>query len=379
MRYFIIAGEASGDLHGANLIKNLYDADKDAVINFRSSERMAAVMGFADVARKAGTIFRALSECKKEILDFSPDVVILIDYPGFNLRIAKWAHKKGLKVFYYIAPKVWASREWRIKKLRKYVDRLFIIFPFEKAYFESKGIPYIYCGNPLVDAVDASPALAQSHEDFCNANGLAPGTKFIAMLAGSRLGEVKSMMPLLKDTAAIMHAKQQFKDWQFIIAGAPGRQMEDYGDYDHTYIKVLFGQTQNIVHAAQAAVINSGTASLEAALIGTPQVVAYKISKAAFLFAKHFLVKCKYISLGNLCLDRLAFRELYDPNRGSAQECSPKVIAAELERLVTDKNYRAAMLDNYAAIRSSLGSSGASAAVAKAMVSFCSRRCCSPD
>lgn len=368
MRYYIIAGEASGDLHGANLIKNLYEADKEAVINFRSSERMAAVMGFADVARKACTIFRSLSECKKEILEFFPDVVILIDYPGFNLRIAKWAHNKGLKVFYYIAPKVWASREWRIKSLKKYVDRLFIIFPFEKAYFDSKGIPYIYCGNPLVDAVDASPALTQSHEDFCLSNGLTPGTKVIAMLAGSRLGEVKSMMPLLKDTAAIMHAKRQFKDWQFIIAGAPGRKEEDYGDYDHTYMKVIFGQTQNIVHAAQAAVINSGTASLEAALIGTPQVVAYKVSRALYLFGKHLLVKCKYISLGNLCLDRLAFRELYDPNKGSAQECSPEVIAAELERLVTDKNYRAAMLDDYAAIRSSLGSSGASAAVARAMV-----------
>ena len=364
MRYYIITGEASGDLHAGNLIRALNAEDKDALIKYHREEPM---MGFIRVAFKAGTILRNLSACKKDILNFSPDVVILIDYPGFNLRIAKWAHKKGLKVFYYIAPKVWASRQWRVRQLKRYVDRLFIIFPFEKAYFESKGIPYIYCGNPLVDAIDSSPAMAQSHEDFCKSVGLAPKTRIIAMLAGSRPAEVKSMMPLLKDTAALMHAKPQFKDWQFIIAGAPGRKESDYGDFDHSYIQVLFGQTQEILHAAEAAVINSGTASLEAALIGTPQVVAYKVSKPAYLFGRYLLIKCKFISLGNLCLDKLAFRELYNPNKGSEQECSSEAIAAELERLVTDKNYRAAMLDDYAAIRSSLEGSGASAAVARSI------------
>lgn len=365
MRYYIITGEASGDLHAGNLIRALNAVDKNATIKYHREEPM---MGFIRVALKAGTVLKNLSACKADILSFCPDVVILVDYPGFNMRIAKWAHKKGLKVFYYIAPKVWASREWRVKLLKKYVDRLFIIFPFEKAYFESKGIPYIYCGNPLVDAVDSSPAMAQSHADFCKVVDLAPKTKVIAMLAGSRPAEVKSMMPLLRDTAALMHAKPQFKDYQFIIAGAPGRKIDDYGEYDHNYMKVVFGHTQEILHAAEAAVINSGTASLEAALIGTPQVVAYRVSKMTFRLAKRFLVKCKYISLGNLCLDKLAFRELYDPNKGSEQECSPEVVSAELERLITDKNYRAAMLNDYAAIRSSLGGSGASLAVAEAMV-----------
>lgn len=388
MRYYIIAGEASGDLHGSNLMKGLYAEDSAAVIRFRGGEMMeaayrghevdgagmaadyrdGAIMGFLKVVMKAGTVLRNLKECKEDIMSFRPDVVILIDYPGFNMRIAKWAHGKSLKVFYYIAPKVWASREWRVKSLKKYVDRLFIVFPFEKKYFDSKGVSYIYCGNPLVDAVESSPAFSQTKDEFCAQNGLEPGTEVIAMLAGSRLGEVRSMMPLLKGAAAILHSKQEFSAYKFIVAGAPGRNEEDYGDYDHSYIRVIFGQTQQIVHAARAAAINSGTASLEAALLGTPQVVAYKVSRIFYLIGRYLLIRCDYLSLGNLCLDKLAFRELYNPKKGTREECTPESLAAELERLVTDKEYRAAMLDDYAAIRESLGGSGASSKVARAMI-----------
>ncbi|MBQ0096635.1 MAG: lipid-A-disaccharide synthase [Bacteroidales bacterium] len=388
MRYYIIAGEASGDLHGSNLMKGLYAEDNAAVIRYRGGELMdavysehrtsdggkaadyrdGAIMGFLKVVLKAGTVLRSLAECKEDILAFRPDVVILIDYPGFNMRIARWAHGRGLKVFYYIAPKVWASREWRVKALRKYVDKLFIVFPFEKRYFDSKGIEYVYCGNPLVDAVESSPAFSQTKDEFCAENGLEPGTETIAMLAGSRLGEVRSMMPLLKGAAAILHSKPEFSAYRFIIAGAPGRCEEDYGDYDESYIKVIFGKTQQIVHAARAAAINSGTASLEAALLGTPQVVAYKVSRIFYLIGRYLLIRCNYLSLGNLCLDKLAFRELYNPKKGTREECTPESLAAELERLVTDKEYRAAMLDDYAAIRESLGGSGASRKVAGAMI-----------
>lgn len=388
MRYYIIAGEASGDLHGSNLMRGLYGEDSAAVIRFRGGGMMeaaysghevqgggktadyreGAIMGFVNVLLKAGTLLKNLKDCKKDILDFKPDVIILIDYPGFNLRIARWAHNRGLKVFYYIAPKVWATREWRVKSLKKYVDRLFIVFPFEKKYFDSKGVGYVYCGNPLVDAVESSPAFSQTGDEFCAQNGLEPGTEIIAMLAGSRLGEVRSMMPLLKGAADILHSKPEFASYKFIIAGAPGRREEDYGDYDHSYMKVIFGQTQQIVHAAQAAAINSGTASLEAALLGTPQVVAYKVSRLFYLIVRYLMIRCDYLSLGNLCLDKLAFRELYNPRKGSRKECTPESLAAELERLVTDKEYRAAMKDDYAAIRESLGGSGASQRVARAMI-----------
>ena len=271
MKYYIIAGEASGDLHGSNLMKGIYAEDPQADIRFWGGDLMesvwhsfqnghsrevgptscsqgdstvvkttenaksgivrhykeGAVMGFVEVLAKAGKLLKNVKFCKQDILDWNPDVVILIDYPGFNFKIAEFAHKSGFKVFYYIAPKVWASREGRIKKLKKYVDRLFIVFPFEKPYFDAKGIEYIYKGNPLVDAVDGSTAMSQSRMEFMTENGLLDGP-FIAMLAGSRKGEISTMMPVLTEFAAKMHALPQYKDHKFIIAGAPSRTMDDY-------------------------------------------------------------------------------------------------------------------------------------------------------
>lgn len=386
MRYYIIAGEASGDLHGSNLMKGLYAADSDALIRFRGGEQMdkvcrqmyngddrmsglaydyreGAVMGFVEVLMKARKLLDNLEECKQDIFEFNPDVIILIDYPGFNLKIAKWAHKLGIKVFYYIAPKVWASRESRIKALKKYVDRLFIVFPFEEPYFKAHGVPYIYKGNPLVDAVDSSPAMAQSREEFLQEIGVHPSTPVIAMLAGSRSGEVKTMMPLFRETAAMLHAKAQFKDYVFIIAGAPGRKMSDYGEIDSSYMKVVFGHTQQIVRAADAAAINSGTASLEAALLGTPQVVAYKFPSRLTYMIGRLIVKVKYISLGNLCLNKMAFKEFYH-----IEDCTAANIAGELEKLIIDQSYRRTMMEDYEKIRQSLGGRGASMAVARSMV-----------
>lgn len=386
MRYYIIAGEASGDLHGSNLMKGLYAADPSATIRFRGGEMMekvyrqhspsdnrggglaydyreGAVMGFFEVLFKARMLMNQMEDCKEDVFEFMPDVLILIDYPGFNLKMARWAHKLGFKVFYYIAPKVWATREYRVKQLKKYVDHLFIVFPFEVPFFEKRGLEYTYCGNPLVDAVDGSPAATQSREEFLQEIGIHPSTPVVAMLAGSRMGEIRQMLPLFVECARIMHEKPRFRNHVFVIAGAPGRSMEDYGSISEDYIRIVFGRTQQIVRAAEAAAINSGTASLEAALLGTPQVVVYKVPSRLTYFLVRLIIKVKYISLGNLCLDKLAFRELY-----SYADCTPQNLAQELERLIVDEKYRRAMLEDYNAIRKSLGGRGASFAVARAMI-----------
>ena len=385
MKYYIIAGEASGDLHGSNLMKGIYAEDPQAQIRFWGGDLMAAawqacgstngsglvrhykegaVMGFVEVIAKAGRLMKNVKFCKEDIASWQPDVVILIDYPGFNFKIAEFAHKAGFKVFYYIAPKVWASRESRIKKLKAYVDKLFIVFPFEKPYFDAKGIKYTYKGNPLVDAVDNSAAMNESREDFLTRNSL-PDSPVIAMLAGSRSGEISTMMPVLTEFAARMHSLPQYKDYQFIIAGAPARQMSDYSkwlnDENSKYIKVLFSQTQSIIRHAEAGVINSGTASLETALFGTPQVVGYIMHPLTYWLAKK-IIKVKYISLGNLIVDRFAFKEFIQ------NACNPDDLVTEVRELIENKERRAKMLADYAEIRSSLGNSGASAAVAKAML-----------
>lgn len=416
MKYYIIAGEASGDLHASNLMRGLYECDSKASVRFWGGDcmeqvfrqyeadkaeqagkegqameaskteqagkegqagkescvgagkaqdyREGAIMGVFELVGKLGMIASRLRFCKQDILRFNPDVLVLVDYPGFNLRIAKWASRKGIKVYYYIAPKVWASREGRIKTIRKYVDKLFIVFPFEKPYFDSKGLPYIYCGNPLVDAVDGSPAIQQTRQDFCALHGLDADKPIVAMLAGSRIGEIRTMTPLITGAAALLRKRKGLENCQFVLAGAPGRSAEDYEAFDKQMFTLVFGQTQQALHCADAALVNSGTASLEAALIGTPQVVAYRVaSKATYYFAKWFLLKCKYISLGNLCLDKLAFKELY-----SMEDCTEDVVADELERLLTDVKYRETMLADYKAIRESLGGPGASERVAKAMI-----------
>ena len=376
MRYYIIAGEASGDLHGSNLMKGILNEDPQADIRFWGGDLMnnvypglvrhykeGAVMGFVEVLAKAGRLLRNVKFCKQDILEWNPDVVILIDYPGFNFNIAEFAHKAGYKVFYYIAPKVWASREGRIKKLRKYVDKLFIVFPFEIPYFDSKGIEYIYKGNPLVDAVDNSKAMKESREDFLKRCSL-PDSPVIAMLAGSRKAEISTMMPVLTEFAAKMHKIPEYSEYQFLIAGAPARNIEDYSAWlneeNRNYIKILFGETQSIIRHAEAGVINSGTASLETALFGTPQVVGYITNPITYWVAKK-IIKIKYISLGNLIVDRLAFKEFIQ------HDCNADALVAEIRSLIEDKAYRRHMLDEYAEIRSALGGSGASAAIAKAM------------
>jgi lipid-A-disaccharide synthase len=391
MKYYIIAGEASGDLHGSNLMKGIYAEDPQAEIRFWGGDCMVgvwagstvsetnphlqhdglvrhykegAVMGFVEVLAKAGKLLKNVKFCKEDILAWNPDVVILIDYPGFNFKIAEFAHKAGFKVFYYIAPKVWASREGRIRKLKAYVDKLFIVFPFEKPYFDAKGVEYIYKGNPLVDAVDGSPAMLETRQDFLERTGLED-KPIIAMLAGSRKGEISTMMPVLTEFAAKMKATAKYSDYQFLIAGAPSRSMKDYESWlteeNKGYIKVLFGETQSIIRHAEAGVINSGTASLETALFGTPQVVGYITNPVTYWIAKK-IVKIRYISLGNLIVDRLAFKEFIQ------DDCNADALVTEVRDLIENQERRQKMLDDYADIRATLGGAGASSAVAKAMI-----------
>ena len=382
MKYYIIAGEASGDLHGSNLMRGLYQEDPAADIRFWGGDMMnevykehqdgvglvqdykdGAIIGFIQVALKARSYFEKFKRCFADISSWNPDVVILIDYPGFNFRVAEWAHNKGFKVYYYIAPKVWASREGRIKKLKAFVDKLFIVFPFEIPNFTKIGIDFIYKGNPLIDAIDNSVALKESREEFLRRNSL-PDSPVIALMAGSRTGEISSMMPVFMEFADKMHALPEYADYQFIVAAAPSRSMSDYSKYvsgREAYVKVVFGQSYAVLRHAAAAVVNSGTASLETALIGTPQVVAYKGAAINFVIAKQ-IIKIRFISLGNLILNRTCFRELLQ------FYFTPDNVLQEVLRMIEDTAHRQHTPAADQEIRTALGGRGASAAVAKAMI-----------
>lgn len=382
MKYYIIAGEASGDLHGSNLMKGLYARDPEADIRFWGGNLMnevykanqsgeglvqdykdGAVIGFVQVLFKARAYAGRFKRCFADILEWQPDAVILIDFPGFNFRVAEFAHKQGFRVFYYIAPKVWASRESRVKKIKAYVDKLFIVFPFEIPYFTSKGVDFIYKGNPLLDAVDNSPMMKQGREEFLKSNHLEDRPS-IALLAGSRNGEISSMMPTFAEFADRLREIPGYTDYQFIIAAAPARSMDDYSKWTEgreAYLKVVFNQSYAVIRHSVAAVVNSGTASLETALIGTPQVVAYKGMRINFAIAKQ-IIKINFISLGNLILGRTCFRELIQ------DFFSADNVVNEVRRLIEDNEYRDTMLAGYEEIRNSLGGRGASEAVADAMI-----------
>lgn len=368
MRYYLIAGEASGDLHGSNLIKGLRAEDPEALFRGRGGDLMraagaelachykeGAVMGVSDVLRNASGLLRSLRDCKRDILQWRPDAVILIDYPGFNMKIAKFCRRQELRVFYYIAPKTWASRAGRNRRLKAWVDRLFIVFPFEIPYFTQQGIPFVYRGNPLVDAVDG-------HTFARPVAG-----RYVALLAGSRKGEIARMMPVCMAVADRLSALPGWEDVRFVVAGAPARSEADYAPHiaGRGNVDVLFGRTYDILRFAEAAVINSGTASLEAVLIGVPQVVCWSTSPlSAWIGRKvlRVLDHVDYISLGNLCIGRGAFRELIQ------EDFTPEAVSDEVRRLVEDGPYRERMLADYAEIRRSLGGSGASRAVARAMM-----------
>ncbi len=373
MRYYIIAGEASGDLHGSNLMKGLYAADPECDVRFWGGDKMAsvggtmvrhyketAVMGFVEVLAKANKVLNNLSYCKKDILEYKPDVVILIDYAGFNLKIARFAKEHSIKTFYYIAPKVWAWKEGRLKNLRRDVDKLFIIFPFEIEYFQKKNIDVIYRGNPLIDSIANHRCTHESRVEFLQRHSLED-KPIIALLAGSRKNEIGWLLPRYVEAARLMP-----QEYQFILAGAPSIEEEYYSKFiSGTNIKLIKDDTYGAIKHAEAAVVASGTASLETALIGTPQVVCYGGNPITIWIAKQFILRSgsiSYISLGNLIINKLAFRELIQ------DECTGKTISDEVQRLTSDSAYREEMINKYGEIRQALGNEGASVKIAKAMI-----------
>lgn len=367
MKYYIIAGEASGDLHGSNLMKGLIEADSNACFRFWGGDLMAAqggvlvkhyketaVMGFVEVLRSLGKITSNLKHCKRDISEFNPDILILIDYPGFNFRIARFAKKMGLTVFYYISPKVWAWKESRVKYLKRDVDKLFIIFPFEIEYFKNKGIEAIYRGNPLLDSVAPALASKESEKKFIKRNNLS-SKPIIALLAGSRVMEIDYLMPVM------VQLESRFPDYQFVLAGAPSVPALVYDKYiKGTGIILLFNETYNILKHCKAAVVASGTASLEAALFNAPQVVCYGGNELSYQIAKR-LVKVKYISLVNLILNQPLVKELiqHDYKTGNVEN--------ELKRVLSPKN-REKILNRYQKIRKILGGEGASLKIARQMI-----------
>ena len=372
MRYYIITGEASGELHGSLLMKGLFRCDGNAQIRFWGGDKMAAVggekardyrdtavMGLLEVLAKAGSVRRNLTFCKADILAWKPDVVILIDYPGFNLKIARFAHEHSIKVFYYIAPKVWASREKRVEKLRRYVDRLFVIFPFEVEYFRRKGIEPVYEGNPLLDCVDSTLAAAPPRAEFFAACGLEDRPT-VALLAGSRMQEIKFLAPRMVAFAKLLISRGNAP--QLVLAAAPGIDKEVYeSHFGGSGIRVVYNQTYPLLKYSDFAVVASGTASLETALIGTPLVVCYGMNPITYRVAK-MIMKVKYISLANLILDKWIFNELLQDG------CTAEKIASEMDRLITEGPDRSAMLADYARLREALGSGGAADRFASRMI-----------
>ncbi|MBQ0024397.1 MAG: lipid-A-disaccharide synthase [Bacteroidales bacterium] len=364
MKLYIIAGEASGDLHGSNLIRGLLSRDPSCQIRFWGGDLMSeaggtlvrhyrdsAVMGFVEILSKLGRILGNLSFCKKDIMAFQPDAVVLVDYPGFNLKIARFAHSKCIRVYYYIAPKVWAHGEGRIAKLKKYVDRLFVIFPFEVEYFRKRGIEVEYYGNPLLDAVTPEAELPQRR-------------RMIALLAGSRHAELKFLMPRYVELAKMVRKDPALNDCELVLAGAPSMSPADYASYlpEDSEIKIEFGKTVSLLHTCTAAVVANGTANLEAAVAGAPQVSCYAMNAITFLIAKR-IVKIDKISLPNIIMGRHIIRELIQ------DEASSRNMYEEVKRLVSDAQYTTRMKEDYASLREILGGGGASLRIADAILS----------
>jgi lipid-A-disaccharide synthase len=370
MKYYIIAGEASGDLHGSNLMKGLKMVDAEANFRFWGGDLMkaqggdlvkhyreTAIMGFVEVLMNLGKIKRFFTECKKDIQNYNPDVVILIDYPGFNLRMAEFAKSIGLKTYYYISPKIWAWKESRIKKIKTFVDKMFVIFPFEVDYFKKHNYQVDYAGNPLLDAVQEKIDEESSLDDFIHKNDL--GNKpIIGILAGSRKQEIDRNLSIMLDIIP------NYKDHQFVIAAAPSIDPDYYNKFIEGHnVKVVFNQTYDVLKHSTAALVTSGTATLETALFNVPQVVCYRAGNLTYYIAKQ-LIKIEYASLVNLIMDSEVVKELlqFDMN--------PKMVKDELDKILFADGSRNKMLDDYKQLRKVLGGTGASKRIAKLMYKY---------
>ncbi len=364
MKYFIVAGEQSGDLHGSNLVKALLAHDKEAEILCWGGDLMqeagarllmhykkTAIMGLTAIVKNLGTFIKNLSLCSDQIILYKPDAVILIDFPGFNLRLAKLIKPSGIKILYYISPKFWAWGEYRIRKIKRYVDRMFIIFPFEKEFYNRLGITVEYFGNPLVDEVERRSDSLPERKEIIKSLGLSD-KPVIGLLAGSRKHEVRSILPQMVSVV------REFPDYQFVITGVRNLPDELYKEIiGDKPVRLLTDKTYEVLKVADAALVASGTATLETALFNIPQVVCYKGDFLSMLLA-WLMIKVRYISLVNLIMDKEVVRELV------GYSLNEKNLVKHLRDVLPGGEKRAMILNDYSVLKDKLGSSGASGRIA---------------
>lgn len=363
MKYYLIVGEASGDLHASHLMAELKKLDKSAQFRFFGGDKMQQVggelirhyknlafMGFIPVLLHLRTIFANMKFCKQDIIKWNPDVVIMVDYPGFNLKIAEYLKRKSsIPVYYYISPKIWAWKEYRIKNIRRDVDQLFSILPFEVDFYKKHNYPIHYVGNPTVDEVSTFKSqYNESFDEFIKRNNLK-NKPIIALLAGSRKQEIKDNLPLM------LKAVSEYKDFQIVLAGAPGIDRDHYDQFIKDYeVNVIFNETYPLMHHAHTALVTSGTATLETALFKVPQVVCYYTPCGKIVsFLRKILLKVNYISLVNLIVDDLIIQELV------ADSMTLSHLKSELNNLIKNEKYRQDMLTNYDKMEHILGTPGA--------------------
>jgi lipid-A-disaccharide synthase len=366
MKYYIIAGEASGDLHGSNLMKALYKEDVNADIRFWGGDLMKSIggtlvkhykdlafMGFIEVIFNLSTILNNIKFCKKDISEYNPDAIIFIDYPGFNMRIAKWAKKQGIKTHYYISPQIWAWKENRINAIKRDFDKLYVILPFEKSFYEHKHhFPVEFVGHPLIDAIHNRENIDRANFIYVNQLENKP---IIAVLPGSRKQEISKMLSLM------LSVTSDFPDYQFVIAGAPSQEFSFYEQFlKNKNIHFIDNKTYDLLSHSTAALVTSGTATLETALFKVPEVVCYKGNWISYQIAKK-VITLKYISLVNLIMDKEVVTELIQ------DDCNTQNIKLELQKLL-DPKHRQKLLEEYDILESKLGGVGASEKTAKLII-----------
>ena len=360
MKYFIIAGEASGDLHASHLMRELKKCDKKASFTFFGGDLMSAeggsllkhyremaFMGLLPVVLNLHKIKQNLKLAEQKLLEFKPDVLILVDYPGFNIRMAEFAKAHGIKVFYYISPKIWAWKKKRVHKIKRFIDELFTIFPFESEFYDKYGYKVRYIGNPTIDELSRRPNQQQTFDEFIQKNNL-PQKPIIGLLAGSRQQEIMRILPVLSEVSL------KYPEYQFVIAGAPSQDKTIYDNVlGNVTIPVVFDQTYDLLKQSTAALVASGTATLETAYLNIPQVVCYKVELGIIgVFFRKYVVKIPFISLVNLIVGREIVKELYQ------FDCTPENVGCELSKILDQKAYREAMLTGYAEVMEKLGGPG---------------------